>query len=264
MRTNLLIEREGATERWTLNNPETRNALSEDMVEALFAACERSGADSSLRFIVLRGTGGSFCAGGSLGSFSRTIGKSLPEGESDPLIPMSTRFGQLLQTLCQLPQILIAQVEGAAMGGGFGLVCCADFILAADNAVFATPEVTLGIVPAQIAPYVQLRLGDKAARRILFSGKHYSATEMQTLGLVDEVHPAPHLTTAVQQSIQSLSPAAPRAVASAKALLFMPFEHIPPAITAQAAIKFAASLRSSEASEGLQAFAQKRKATWNV
>ena len=191
MADSLLIDHaplaSGSVETWTLNDPASRNALSEAMVDALLAACERAAADRDLRGVVLRGAGGHFCAGGSLGGFAKTIGQPLAAGVSDPLVPLNRRFGALLQALCGLPQWFIVAVEGAAMGGGFGLVCCADQVLAHANAQFATPEVTLGIVPAQIAPFVVRRLGQAAARRCLLTGERWDAATAQRLGLVDEV-----------------------------------------------------------------------------
>ena len=186
----LLIERSrlgtGCAEVWTLNAPTTRNALTDDMVAALRAACERAQHDAVLRVVVLRGAGGHFCAGGSLGQFASAIGR--PHGEGvDPLIAVNRAFGRLLQALCDLPQVLIAAVQGSAMGGGVGLVCCADHVLASPDAQFATPEVTLGIVPAQIAPFVVRRLGDARARDWLLSGARWSAEQAMAAGLVNAI-----------------------------------------------------------------------------
>ena len=103
------------------------------------------------------------------------------------MIAINRDYGRLLQSLCALPQILIAAVQGAAMGGGVGLVCCADHVLAAPDAVFATPEVTLGLVPAQIAPFVVRRLGDARARDWLLSGARWSARQALVAGLVHAV-----------------------------------------------------------------------------
>ena len=115
-------QRTGHTERWVLNSPATRNALTDATVEAMLEACNAAFTDPELRFIVLTGSGGSFCAGGSLGSFSRLIGQPLAVGEVDPLIALNQRFGDLLNALSALPQILIAAVDGPAMGGGLGLL----------------------------------------------------------------------------------------------------------------------------------------------
>ncbi|WP_243457518.1 enoyl-CoA hydratase/isomerase family protein [Ottowia testudinis] len=188
----LLIDRRrlgtGWAEFWTLNAPATRNALTGEMVTALRAACERARADTPLRAIVLRGAGGHFCAGGSLGDFASAIGRPFDGNPADdPLVAVNRSYGALLQQLCALPQFVIAAVQGAAMGGGVGLMCCADFVLAAPDAVFATPEVTLGIVPAQIAPFVVRRLGDAKARDWLLSGARWTAPQALAAGLVNAV-----------------------------------------------------------------------------
>ena len=260
MSPKLQISRAGETEHWMLQDPATRNALSEEIVEALMQACERVAVDTSLRFVVLQGSGGSFCAGGSLGGFAKSIGQPLPTGQTDPLIAMNAGFGTLLHALCALPQILLVAVQGPAMGGGLGLVCCGDFVLAAASAVFATPEVTLGVVPAQIAPFVHRRLGDRVARQMMLSGQKLSATQALALGLVDEV--VDDVDAAVAQRLRALRLAAPGAVAHTKQLLFMLNQAVATEFTAQAAIKFAANLRSAEAAEGLAAFAGKRAPGW--
>ncbi|RQP25789.1 enoyl-CoA hydratase/isomerase family protein [Piscinibacter terrae] len=256
----LLREREGAVERWVMNNPAQRNALDDEVVEALHAACAEASRDASLRFIVLTGSGGSFCAGGNLGGFGSLIGQPLAAGETDPLIAMNMRFGDLLQALCALPQVLVATVDGPAMAGGFGLVCCADFVIASRGASFATPEVTLGIAPAQIAPVVWKRLGDRAARQLLLRAQRFDAVQAQAMGLVDEV--ADDLAAVTQSFIQSLSVAAPQAVAVTKRLLRELDQHATKDLRLDAAQAFAASLRGSEAPEGLAAFARKRAASW--
>ena len=256
----LLREREGALERWVMNNPAQRNALDDEVVEALHAASAEALRDASLRFIVLTGSGGSFCAGGHLGGFASLIGKPLAHGETDPLIARNMRFGDLLQDLCALPQVLVAAVDGPAMAGGFGLVCCADFVIASRSASFATPEVTLGIAPAQIAPVVWKRLGDRAARQLLLRAQRFDAMQAQAIGLVDEV--ADDLPAAAQSFIQSLAVAAPQAVAATKRLLRELDQHATKDLRLDAAQAFASSLRGSEAPEGLAAFAKKRAASW--
>ncbi|RZJ24849.1 MAG: enoyl-CoA hydratase/isomerase family protein [Haliea sp.] len=260
MTGKLMISRRGDTEHWTLADPATRNALSDELVAALRQACERAAADSSLRFVVLQGSGGAFCAGGSLGAFAAAIGRALPEGEADPLLAMNAGFGNLLNMLCALPQMLLVAVDGPAMGGGLGLVCCADWVLATPVAVFAAPEVTLGVVPAQIAAVVHRRLGDRVARQLLLSGDRLSADQALALGLADEL--AADLQAAVSRRIERLRRAAPGAVAHTKALFFMLNQPPAPELPAQAAIKFVANLRSAEAAEGLAAFAAKRKPGW--
>lgn len=253
----------GCVETWTLNDPKSRNALSEAMVDALFAACERAQADTDLRGVVLRGAGGHFCAGGSLGGFAKTIGQPLAAGEADPLVPMNRQFGALLQALCALPQWLVVAVEGAAMGGGIGLVCCADRVLAHAGAQFGMPEVTLGIVPAQIAPFVVRRMGAAPARRYLLTGERLGASEAQRAGLVDEVI-AGDMDAAVQTAIATHAAAAPQAVAATKRLLLAAPETPLPALLDDAAAAFAQALRGTETPQGLAAFSARRAPPWSA
>jgi isohexenylglutaconyl-CoA hydratase len=260
MSVKLQITRSAEVEHWTLHDPATRNALTDELVNALAQACARAAQDTALRFVVLQGSGGSFCAGGSLGGFAQAIGQVLPAGQTDPLIAMNAGFGRLLDQLCALPQILLVAADGAAMGGGLGLLCCGDYVLATPSSVFATPEVTLGVVPAQITPVVHRRLGDRLARQLLLSGEKLAAQQALAHGLVDEV--ADDLPAAVARRISALRRAAPGAVAHTKALLVMLNQAPALDLPEQAAIKFAANLRSPEAAEGLSAFAGKRKPGW--
>lgn len=261
MNQALLIDRQGAVERWTLNDPTSRNALSDAMVVGLYAACLRAKNDPTLRGVVLGGAGGAFCAGGSLGGFAHAIGQPLQPGETDPLIAVNRGFGDLLHALGSLPQWLLCAVDGPAMGGGFGLVCCADIVLATERASFATPEVTLGLPPAQIAPFVWRRLGDAMARQCLLSGARWSAREAQAAGLVNRVVADDALDAAVAEATAALNRAAPGAVAATKQLL-QRLSDDRPDLRDEAAIAFASALRGPEAAAGLAAFANKRPAPW--
>ncbi|WP_120971003.1 enoyl-CoA hydratase-related protein [Comamonas sp. lk] len=261
----LLIERRplghGFAECWRLNAPATRNALSDEMVQALLQACARAEADQGLRAIVLTSSGAHFCAGGSLRSFSGAIGKPCESGATDPLIAVNRGFGRLLQALAGLPQQLIVAVQGAAMGGGVGLVCTADVVLASADASFATPEVTLGIVPAQIAPFVLRRLGEARAREWLLGGQRWTADQALAAGLVNQVV-AGDFEAQIQTRLALCSAAAPGAVAATKALLAAVPSQSLDAVLDQAAQIFAQALRGTEAAAGLQAFANKRPAPW--
>lgn len=256
-----LVEREADTEHWTLNDPATRNALSDTMVLGLYEATLRAQKDETLRVIILTGAPGAFSAGGSLGSFASAIGQPLQPGEDDPLITLNRGFGDVLHALCALPQLLVCAVDGAAMGGGFGLVCCADHVIATQRSSFATPEVTLGLPPAQIAPFVWQRLGDAAARQCLLQGRVYRGAEAQVLGLVDELVADDALEAALRDRVQAMKRAAPGAVASTKRLLQRLRGDVPD-LRSEAAIAFASALRGPEAAAGLAAFAKKQPAPW--
>lgn len=255
------VIRQGTVERWTLNHPASRNALSDGMVVALFEACLRVRQDTDLRTVVLTGAGGAFCAGGSLGSFAQAIGQPLQPGETDPLIAANRGFGDVLHALTALPQLLICAVDGPAMGGGFGLVCCADHVIATQRSVFATPEVTLGLPPAQIAPFVWHRLGDRAARECLLSGRSYGAQQAFELGLVNGVVADEALEDVLQDTLLTFGRAAPGATAATKQLLLR-LRGAAPDLREEAARAFASALRGPEAAAGLAAFARKQPAPW--
>lgn len=261
MSSTFVVERAGGTERWTLNDPATRNALTDAMVLGLYEAALRAQRDETLRLIVLTGAPGAFTAGGSLGSFASAIGQPLQPGEDDPLLTLNRGFGDVLHALCALPQLLVCAVDGAAMGGGFGLVCCADHVIATERSTFATPEVTLGLPPAQIAPFVWQRLGDAAARQCLLQGRSYRAQDARALGLVDEVVADDALDAALKERLQTARRAAPGAVASTKRLLQRLRGDVPD-LRDEAAMAFASALRGAEAAEGLAAFARKQPAPW--
>lgn len=263
MSAPLLIQRDGAVERWTLNDPATRNALNESMVLALAEACLRVRDDDTLRGVVLCGAGASFCAGGSLSGFVNIIGQPLKPGERDPLIDLNRLYGNALHALASLPQWLICAVDGPAMGGGFGLVCCADLVITTERSSFATPEVTLGLTPGQIVPFVWRRLGDAAARQCLLSGARWTAREARAAGLVNQLVGDDELEAAVTQYVAALHRAAPGAVAATKALLTR-LHQTTPDLREEAAIAFSTALRGREAAAGLTAFANKQPAPWSA
>jgi len=211
---------------------------------------------------VLSGAAGAFCAGGSLGHFAGAIGKPLQPGADDPLVAANRAFGDVLHALCELPQLLVCAVDGAAMGGGFGLVCCADHVIATRRSVFATPEVTLGLPPAQIAPFVWARLGDAVARQCLLQGRSLHAEAARQAGLVDDLVADGGLEDALTDSLQRLRRAAPGAVTATKQLLGRLRSKMPD-LRDEAALAFAAALRGPEAAAGLGAFAARRPAPWS-
>lgn len=258
----------GFVEWWRLNSPQTRNALTDEVVQTLLKNCRRAAQDAQLRVVVLSGNGGHFCAGGSLGSFASSIGKPLEDADAfDPLVNVNREYGSLLQQLAGLPQLLIAAVQGAAMGGGVGLVCVADLVVADEAAVFGTPEVTLGIIPAQIAPFVLRRLGEACARQWLLCGQRWSAAKAHEAGLVQilvNVSDEADWQSQLQRQIDLCAQAAPAAVAATKKLLAaIPAQSLDASLN-QGAQAFASALRGAEAGAGLKAFSQKQSAPWGV
>ncbi|MHB8666420.1 MAG: enoyl-CoA hydratase-related protein [Burkholderiales bacterium] len=246
----------------TLDDAATRNALSAGMVESLRAAIDAAAADATLRAVVLRGANGFFCAGGSMGNFEKGQQSAAKPGEVDPIAQNNRRFGVFLEALASLPKVVVAVVEGAAMGGGFGLACAADIVLAHHAAKFALSETTLGLVPAQIAPFVVARIGQASARRLALSGERIDAGEAMRIGLADFVAAdTTGLEARLLAVLQGIARCAPGANAATKALLQECAEVEFAPILDRAAQVFARQMRS-EGAEGVAAFRDKRNAAW--
>lgn len=251
---------QGAALILTLNAPATRNALSDAMVQVLGEALAEAAQIEGLRAVVLRGAGGHFCAGGDFSGFKRLIAEPRPEAGPDPIAVANRRFGALLEQLAACPVPTIAIVEGAALGGGVGLAAACNVVLASDTASFGMPEVTLGLPPAQIAPFVADRIGAGPALRLLLTGRRISAAEAMALGLSDEMLTGDHLDARLQHWLSLLQKAEPqclrhtlqivRSIAGRGATLDL------------AAGLFAQALRSGTAAEGLAAFGAKRPPLW--
>lgn len=254
-------ERQGGFLYLTLDDAPTRNALSPEMVEELRVAIIVAAADATLRAVVLRGAHGFFCAGGSMGDFQKSQ-QSAAAGENDPIAANNRRFGDFMIALARLPKVLVAVVEGAAMGGGFGLACAADVVLARTDAKFALSETTLGLVPAQIAPFVVARIGQASARRLALTGERIDGAEAQRIGLVDFVaEDTIGLEARLLAVLQGIARCAPGANAATKALLQECAEVELDTILDRAAQAFARQMRS-EGAEGVAAFRDKRDAAW--
>jgi isohexenylglutaconyl-CoA hydratase len=254
--------RQGGFLYLTLDDAATRNALSPEMVQELQTVIDAAAADATLRAVVLRGANGFFCAGGSMGNFQEGLKAEQTQGGIDPIATSNRRFGDFMIALARLPKVLVAVVEGAAMGGGLGLACVADIALAREDAKFALSETTLGLVPAQIAPFVVARIGQTSARRLALSGERIDGIEALRIGLVDFVAED---TTALEARLlavlQGIARCAPGANSATKALLQECAEVDLGPILDRAARSFARQMRS-EGAEGVAAFRDKRDAAW--
>jgi len=254
--------RQGGFLYLTLDDARTRNALSPEMVEELTAALAAAAADATLRAVVLRGANGFFCAGGSVDNFQKRQQSAAVTEESDPIAANNRRFGEFMIGLARLPKVLVAVIEGAAMGGGVGLACAADIVLARRDAKFALSETTLGLVPAQIAAFVVARIGQARARRLALAGERIDAIEAARIGLVDFVaDDATALEARLLAILQGIARCAPGANAATKALLQECAEVDLGPILDRAARLFARQMRG-EGAEGVAAFRDKRDAAW--
>jgi isohexenylglutaconyl-CoA hydratase len=256
----LIVARDGPVLAITMNRPEARNALSPAMVRELTAAFADARDDAAIRAVVLMGAGGSFCAGGDLKGMG---GGDAARGADPAATALSNRrYGALLETIDALPKAVIALVEGAAMGGGVGLIAVSDWAIAENNAQIGTPEVTVGLVPAQIAPFVVARIGITQARRMAAYGLRLDAAEALRIGLVHELAESrADLLARGVAAVNQVLRCAPGAVAATKALVRASMREPLGPLLDRASQAFAAAL-ADEAQEGIAAFVAKRKPAW--
>ena len=257
----LLLKRDGAVLHVTLNRPETRNAMSLAMVLELREALAGAQADGATRVLVLRGAGGHFCAGADLRDMAGARMKLAEDPEA--LVKVNQAFGDLCVAYANTGLATVAVLEGTVMGGGLGLACVVDVALAGSGAVFRLPETSLGVVPAQIAPFLVERLGYAEAKRLAVTGATVDAPTALRLRLVHEVHAeAQALDAALLRVLADILHCAPGALAATKALIAKARLHSPSSLVHEAAETFARAVLGPEGQEGMLAFVHKRAASW--
>ncbi len=260
---HIRLEAQGPVLRIWLNRPELRNAMSSQMVREILATFAAIREDRNVRVVVLRGAGGTFCAGADIKSLAGAV-EAPPAATAGDREQSNRRFGLMMETVDSAPQAVIAAVEGHAMGGGFGLACVADITIATEDARFAMTEVTLGLVPAAISPFVVRRIGLTAARRFGVSGARLTGEQAREVGIAHlTVKSAAALDAAVTDAINQILQCAPEAVAETKRLMLRAAGPAPmPELLDQAAESFARAVRGEEGREGTRAFVEKRKPAW--
>ena len=285
----LALRRDGAVLHVLLNRPEVRNAMSLTMVRELrtvlgqaemradavatgsagdtgdtgdagHAAARATETADAVRVIVLRGAGGHFCAGADL----RDMATARARLDDDPeaLVKVNAAFGDLCVAFASTGLAVVAVLEGSVMGGGFGLACVADVALAADSVQFRLPETALGVVPAQIAPFLLERLGYAEAKRLAVTGGRLDAKAALALRLVHGVHAGAALDEALNTVLQDILRCAPGAIAATKALLAQARWQPAAALVDAAARVFSKAALGPEGVEGTMAFLGKRKPSW--
>lgn len=250
----LHIEREGYYVHITLNRPQVKNAMNAQMVLDLIACFESLREDRTVRAVVISGAGGTFCAGGDIKEMA-----VIAQGGEDRF---TAALDRLLGLVNQTPQVVIAQVEGAALGGGLGLVCVADLAYASTEAKMGLPEVRLGLVPALISPYVIQRIGLPRARELMLTGRRFNGAEAAGYGVVTEAVEPSGLAARVQTVLEELRQCSPAALAACKALIFHVYDQ-PVTETFDYRADLLNQLRQSDDGiEGMMAFVQKRSPKW--
>ncbi|MDQ4029927.1 MAG: enoyl-CoA hydratase-related protein [Actinomycetota bacterium] len=243
----LRVERDGDVLRITLARPEQRNAFDAGLIAGLAEAFVDVG---RARAVVLAGEGASFCAGADIEWMRSSVELSYEENVADAMA-----LRRMLEAIDGCPAPVVARVQGHALGGGAGLVACADVAVAAEDAVFAFSETKLGILPAVVSPFVLAKIGPSAARRYFVTGERFDAMTALRIGLVHEV--AADLDGAVERMLAELRTAGPRAARAAKRLVLDA-----PLDGQETARRIAERRTSDEGQEGLRAFLERRRASW--
>ena len=253
----ILTDLENGVLHLTLNRPEVKNAMSLALLDQLVGALDKAEADPSVRIIVIRGAEGNFSAGADIKDMAAARNAADP---AMAIYQLSCGFGAMVARFATTPKTVITALEGAVMGGGFGLACASDIAIASHTVKFGLPETTLGLIPAQIAPVLLERIGYSQAKRLTVTGARIGAEEAMRIGLVHAV--TDELDDDIKEVIEHALRCAPEAVAVSKKLLrdarFMHSD----TLVEHAANLFVDAVTGKEGAEGTLAFVEKRKANW--
>lgn len=257
------LEQEGSILTLWLNRPESRNAMSLNMVKAIQQVFKTIQDDISIRAVILRGKDGHFCAGGDIKDMAQLRGEATSVGSNQPYVDFNRQFGHMLEQVDQAPQTVVAVLEGAVLGGGFGLACVSDIAISLADAKFGLPETGLGVIPAQIAPFVVKRIGLTQARRLALLGARFEGHTALKVGVVHEVvENEKALEVLLIETLQQIKRTAPLASRATKALLHRTLNEALTPLLDDAAQQFANAVSGEEGIEGTMAFIQKRHPNW--
>ncbi len=255
--TTIRTQISGPVARVSLNRPEVRNAFNQTVIAEMTDFFAELAANGDLRAVVLDGEGTSFCAGADLEWMQRMSGYTFDENRDD-----AVRMSSMFEAIDSAPIPVIAKVHGAVLGGGCGLVSCADIVVASESCVFGLTEVKLGIIPAVISPFVVSKIGGSHARALFMTGERFSAARAAAIGLAHHVVAESELGSAVERLVGELLTSGPVAAREAKRWVAMVVQMTKVEASAHAVQKIAQLRASPEGREGITAFLEKRKPGW--
>ncbi len=252
---NLIVEQKGAVLRVHLNRPDVRNAFDDSLIAELTSVFRDVSHD--VRAVTLSGEGKVFCAGGDLNWMQRTADYSEEENLRD-----AEALAALFLAVDECPCPVVARVQGAAFGGGLGLVSVSDVVIAETGARFCFSEVKLGLVPSVISQFAIRKIGESAARRYFLTAEVFDANEAQRIGLAHRVVPTEQLDDETEAVLSAILSNGPNAVRSAKALIRQLRGKTVEEAVSLSTKTIAHARASEEGKEGVTAFLQKRKPPW--
>ncbi len=217
-----------------------------------------------IKVVILRGAGGTFCAGADLKNMEQSFTREAAARRDETPSPSNNReYGTFLEMVNTTPQVVVAAVEGYAIAGGFGLLCVSDVAICTEDAGFAMSETAIGIVPAQIAPFVAARIGVPQTRHLALTAARFKGPEALRLGIAHHlVKDSAALDAKLEEILKQIDRCAPLANALTKAVVMKVGSEPLSSVLDFAADRFAEARRSPEAAEGLRAFAEKRQPKW--
>ncbi|OOR91895.1 enoyl-CoA hydratase [Moraxella caviae] len=243
-----------------LSRPDVHNAFNEGVIGELQTCFDALAHDDDVRVVVLAGRGKSFSAGADLNWMKKAGEASVDENIAD-----AKRLAKMLHTLATLNKPTIARVQGAALGGGMGLVSACDICVASTHAKFATSEVRLGLAPSTISPYVVRAIGERQARRYFLTAERIDADTALHIGLAHEICEPDALDETLDKIIHAILQGAPFAQCASKSLIDMVANRpIDDQLLDETAKHIATLRQGAEAKEGLTAFLNKRTPNWIV
>lgn len=256
----IALEIEGDWATLTLSRPQARNAMSDELVDEMHLALDQLAQASDVRGVTFRGAGDIFCAGGDLKGFQKNF---QAERTPEQVKQSSVIIGEMFYKIRTLPQVTVFLLHGAAVAGGLGMACAGDMVIAVSGTKMGLSETSIGIVPAQIAPYVVERVGAFKARYIMLTSSRFTADEGAGFGLVDfleaDMIAAEARLAEIKKQVRNC---APNANAGTKLLLEETKKRSLEDMIDYAAQAFVDSVRGDEGKEGVASFLEKRKPNW--
>ncbi|MCZ6604491.1 MAG: enoyl-CoA hydratase/isomerase family protein [Alphaproteobacteria bacterium] len=254
----ITVEQENGVARVTFANPERRNAMDDGFFAELTSIMTTLGRDEGVRTIVLAAQGPIFCAGGDLNWMAKGAKYDRAENIAD-----MRSLGDMLRTINETPRPVIARVQGPAYGGGVGLLCVCDVVLAVAHAKFSLSETRLGLIPGVISPFVIAALGPRQSRRYALTGELFGAQAALDIGLVHEIVAEDALDGRIAEIADNIRKGGPQAVAGSKALMRrVAWRPVDDALMSETAELIADVRAGAEAAEGIAAFLEKRRPNW--
>lgn len=250
----------GESMAWVnLDRPEVRNALNAELIRELTEVFDWLNSRDDIRIIILKGNGKAFCAGADLAYMKEMAGYSYNQNIAD-----AQNLSKLFQTIYFCNKAVIVDVHGASIGGANGIVAAADIVIAEKGTKFAFTEVRLGLTPATISPFVVAKIGNTAAKELMLTGRRFTAEEAKIFGLVNIVVDEADMIDTERQYIDHFLHASPDAIAECKNLLRMVSgtdDHFNP-VFMQTSVAIADQRVSKAGQEGMAAFFEKRRPSW--